>query len=260
MLYRDDPAGTIAIGQPAHAWLSGQLARAWGNAQFGAFAPWGEVCLAAEQHDIGMAAWEGAPTLNRRTGRAHSFMDLPEPLHSQMFAAASRLLLAQNRYAALLTSLHFTGLAERHDGTNDPPEAAQAIRDYLADERAWQARVAGALRADPYYAPHAAPEVVDRNRRLVAAWDWLSLLLLMGLRRVAEVTVPDAEGATALTLTPAPGDMARVTVHPWPFARDTLTLICEGRRLAATYDDEEALRAALADAPWVTLQIALTPG
>src|SRR3712207_8663826 len=102
MLYRDDPAGTIAIAQPAHAWVSGQLARAWGNAQFGSFAPWEEVCLAAEQHDIGMAAWESAPTLNRQTGRAHSFMDLPEPRHSQMFAEASRL----DRKSTRLNSSH----------------------------------------------------------------------------------------------------------------------------------------------------------
>jgi hypothetical protein len=235
------------------------VARVWGNDRFGAFAPWEEVCLAAEQHDIGMAAWEGAPTLNRRTGRAHSFMDLPEPRHSQMFADASRLLLPQNRYAALLTSLHFTGLTERHDSTNDTPEGARAVQDYLAAERAWQEQVLAGLRADSYYAPHAVPEVVDRNRRLVAAWDWLSLLLLMGLRRASEVTVPAAEGSATLTLTPAPGDMTRVTVHPWPFNVDTLTLICEGRRLAATYDDEEALRAALAAAPWATLRIALTP-
>jgi hypothetical protein len=261
MLYRDDPAGTLAIGQPAHAWVCGQLARAWGNEQFGQFAPWEEVCLAAEQHDIGMAAWEGAPTLNQRTGRAHSFMDLPEPRHSEMFAEASRLLLAQNRYAALLTSLHFTGLAERHDSTNDTPAGAQAVQDYLASERAWQAQVLAGLRADSYYAPHAAPEVVDRNRRLVDDWDWLSLLLLMGLRQTTEVTVPAAGGgSTALTLTPAPGDMTRVTVTPWPFSRDSLILICEGRQLTATYDEEGALRTALADAPWVTLRLVLTAG
>ena len=53
MLYWDDPAGTIGIAQPAHAWVSGQLARAWGNVRFGTVAPRDEVCLAAEQHDVG---------------------------------------------------------------------------------------------------------------------------------------------------------------------------------------------------------------
>ena len=52
MLHREDERGLIIIGQPAHAWVSGQLARAWGNDGFGRFAPWEEVCLAAEQHDV----------------------------------------------------------------------------------------------------------------------------------------------------------------------------------------------------------------
>lgn len=39
MLYRQDPAGLIVIGQPAHAWVAGQLARAWGNEHVGDVAP-----------------------------------------------------------------------------------------------------------------------------------------------------------------------------------------------------------------------------
>jgi hypothetical protein len=56
VLHRADPEGLIVIGQPAHAWVSGQIARAWGNERFGHFEPWEDVCLAAEQHDLGMAA------------------------------------------------------------------------------------------------------------------------------------------------------------------------------------------------------------
>ena len=58
MLHRADPDGPIVITQPAHAWVSGQLAQAWGNEPFGDFAPREEVCLAAEQHDIGWLVWE----------------------------------------------------------------------------------------------------------------------------------------------------------------------------------------------------------
>ncbi|KAA0684890.1 DUF3891 family protein [Azospirillum brasilense] len=32
MLFRDVGKDVIAIPQPSHAWLSGQLLRAWGNA------------------------------------------------------------------------------------------------------------------------------------------------------------------------------------------------------------------------------------
>jgi hypothetical protein len=41
MLIREEPDGSfLAIGQASHAWLSGQLARAWGNAEFGEVEPW----------------------------------------------------------------------------------------------------------------------------------------------------------------------------------------------------------------------------
>lgn len=260
MLYRDDPAGIIGIAQPAHAWVSGQLARAWGNARFGMVALRDEVCLAAEQHDVGMAAWEGAPTRNPQTGRAYSFMELPEPLHSAIFADASRLLVTQNRYAALLTSRHFTGLAGRHDLAHDPPETARAVADYLAAEMAWQDALLAGLRADSRYGPHVAPENLARNSRLLAAWDWLSLLLLGGLRGPTDVpAVPTADGATTLLLTPEPGDATRATVEPWPFSAEGVALTCEGRRLGAAAADDAALRAALASAPWVTLRLTLRP-
>ena len=34
MLLREDGEAVIAIPQPSHSWLSGQLARAWGNDRF----------------------------------------------------------------------------------------------------------------------------------------------------------------------------------------------------------------------------------
>ena len=49
MLLCGDGDDLIAVGQPAHAWVSGQLARAWGNGRFGTPEPREEVCLAAEQ-------------------------------------------------------------------------------------------------------------------------------------------------------------------------------------------------------------------
>lgn len=258
MLYREGAGGLIGIAQPAHAWVSGQLARAWGNAAFGMVAPRDELCLAAEQHDVGMAEWEGAPTVNPRTGRAYSFLELPEPLHSAIFVAASRLLVTQNRYAALLASRHFTGLAARHDLATDPPATARALAAYLATERAWQRDTLEGLLADPHSAPHCTPAILERNSRLLAAWDWLSLLLLMGLRGPTEVpNVPTADGATTLRLAPLDAAATAITLDPWPFGVAMVELRCEGRRLGGPVDGDAALRAALASAPWVTLRFTL---
>ena len=105
MVLREDGDGVIAIGQPAHAWVSGQLARAWGNDAFPAPEPREEVCLAAEQHDLGMAACDVAPALNPDTGRPQSFLEMPVATHLELWARAPRLARSQSRYPALLVSL-----------------------------------------------------------------------------------------------------------------------------------------------------------
>ena len=97
MLYRQDPTGLIVIGQPAHAWVAGQLARAWGNQHFGDVAPWEEVCLAAEQHDLAHAFWERTPRLNPQTGRPYSFLDMPANMRLPLVSSASALIIEQSR-------------------------------------------------------------------------------------------------------------------------------------------------------------------
>lgn len=261
MLIRDEPGGLIAIGQPAHAWLSGQLARAWGNERFGAFAPWAEVCLGTEQHDIGMAAWDNAPTLNPRTGRPHTFMDMPTAVHLRLWSAAAPLVVPQSRYAALLVSLHGTGLYERRDLSADPPELVEAIRRFLDEQHRFQASLLASLRSDPDYAPHATPDAVARNRQLLRIWDALSLAICHGVRgERAFADVPAADvGAETLTLRPISADPARLTLSPWPFRHDTVTLVVEGRRLQPEpFVDETALRAAFHQAPWATIRTILS--
>lgn len=255
MLHREDPRGMIVITQPVHAWIAAQLARHWGNERFGTFAPWEEVCLGAEQHDVGMTAWERAPTLNPATGRPYNFMNMPVAEHVRGWTQAGRQALVQGRYPALLTSLHGTGLYERyHDWARDTPEESQAVRDYMQAEYTFQEELLASLRADPVSAPFATDEVVARNRGLVNVWDRLSLTLCHGVRTPVSVPdVPAADDPTPLILTPVDGDPLRVTVDPWPFKEDTVRLVCEGRRLPQTFSEEAAMRAALATAPWVTI-------
>lgn len=258
MLYREDGQRKIAITQPAHAWLSGQLARAWGNERFGEVVPREEVCLGAEQHDIGHTAWEQAPTLNPQTGLPFSFLEMPRQTHVQIWSAAARLALPQGRYAALLVSLHGTGLYQYYDPVRATPEDAHAVENYLAQERAFQEELLASLRADAHYGPYATKEVVARNRRLVQVWDALSLFICFGRKREQSWSeVPTATGTTTLTFTPSEGDPTRIAVTPWPFQREQVTLVYEGRVLSETYSDEAVMREALKRAPWVTLQTTL---
>jgi hypothetical protein len=110
MLHRLSKEGLICITQPNHAWVSGELARAWGNEQFGQFVPPKEVCLVAEQHDIGWLLWEQAPTLNPKTGYPYRFTELQTRVHIDIWTGAKQLAMPLGRYVTLLVSLHGTGL------------------------------------------------------------------------------------------------------------------------------------------------------
>jgi uncharacterized protein DUF3891 len=256
MLYREDSQGPIVIGQPAHAWISGQMARAWGNQRFGTVIPFEEVCLGAEQHDIAHADWERAPKLNPQTGRPYSFLELPKTMHIPIVSSASSLVLNQARYAALLVSLHFTGLYQGYDTTQGSTEDSQAVQAFLAREYAFQEQLLTSFRSDPYYAPYATPDIVARNQELIRTWDAMSLTLCFGLKTPKSFSnIPTAGSTTTLTLIPANSDSTQVAIDPWPFGQNAVTVRCDGRRLPETFTDEEAMQAALAHAPWVTIII-----
>ena len=236
MLHRRAGGELVLVGQPAHALVAGRLARAWAEP----FAPREDVCLAAEQHDVGWTDWELAPELDPGTGLPYTFADLPVPRRLALWTGAAERLVPQSRYAALLVSLHGTLLVERFP---PPAEHSPAAERFLARERAFQARLRASLRVDP--------GEVARNRELVFVWDALSLALVHG--------VTDERTAAGHTLAAEGGDPGRVRVAPWPFRAPEVTVAFEGRVVAGTFTDEEAMRAALAAAPWTVVETALRP-
>jgi hypothetical protein len=243
VLLRPEADAVIAVTQPAHAWVSGQLARAWGNERFGPVGPWEEVCLAAEQHDVGMTDWELQPTLNPKTGLPHSFMEMELETHMALWSRAAERVLPQSRYAALLVSLHGTALYARRDLDRLSPADAERVRGFLAGQQALQRQLTP---------PGATPEEIARNQRLVWTWDSLSLGLLLDWWPYELRAVPTADGAVDIAVEGVEEDT--VTLDPWPFAGGRVRVRAEARRLAGRYDDEAAMRSALARAPWLTVE------
>jgi hypothetical protein len=223
MLVREDD---LVITQPAHAWLSGQLACAWGDA----LSPREAVCLAAGQHDVGWVERDLDPLLNESTGRPRAFTEMPPHEHLAIWGAAPRRMLAQSRYAALLVSLHGTTLYGERERT---PE----ISAYLEDQRALQARLSAGL----------DPDEIDRNRRLLRAWDRMSLALCLDW---PPGVIGDVPGFGDLSL-------AGATVSPWPFTGSALDLVTEAVRLPGRFTDEGSLRAAFATAETVEIRLTL---
>ncbi len=260
MLHRAAPDGIFVISQPAHSWVSGRLARAWGNDLFGELQPREEIILAAALHDLGFLEWEQAPTLNIETGWPHTFMDLPTPLHLELWSKGIQEMVHLNRYAALLVSFHYTGLTERHPA--EPEAEVQLQQKFLADQRTFQTALLNDLRADPSYAPFCEPALVEKNRRFIPIWDWMSLIMGMGKTETIQIeNVPTAHGSTPITLSPQANDRTTIQVSPWPFAKvregKRLQVSFEARHLPHKFQDQQMLRRDIETAPVQVITITL---
>lgn len=259
MLLRQEDGGVLAITQPAHAWLSGVMANAWGNALFAGPQPRQDVCLAASLHDIGWLDWEESPDFDPGTGWPRVFADVPAEQHTQLWTRGVRRVATLSRYAATLVSMHGDTI---YDKTFDPaaarPEAAEAVRLFRAEGAAFQRAAMNGLRQDPAYAAFASEWQLAANKRLIGAVDTLSLQICWGTARAEVADVPLAEDRVTTLVLNRDGD--RVRLDPWPFDRSALTLNIPGRRLPGPFRSKSDMDAALAGAETSTLEITLSPG
>lgn len=260
MLHRQTSTGIIAIAQPTHAWIAGCLAQVWGNRDFGNFTPKAEVCLGTTIHDIGWVFWENEPTLNLQTGYPHNFMELPSEISVKIWSGVKHLTLSYGRYVALLVSLHGTGLFERFRKWENSPDSIRLAEAYFQQEYAYQKQLINDLQNDSYYAKYVTSEAIQRNRKLVAVWDVLSLALCMGLREERQFhDIPTASGETTLTLIPVDDRFEKIKVSPWAFARDEVKLNYDGRVLRDRFTNQTQMRQALANAEWIKMSTVLIP-
>jgi hypothetical protein len=251
VLLRHDEQGVLAIGQASHAWLSGQLARAWGNEQFGSVEPWEEVCLAADQHDVGMAEWDLGPSFDERTGLPHSFTEMPLEVHTELWLEGPRRLVSQCAYAALLVSLHGWRLYRRRDLDRSPAAEADRIRAFLAAQEGFQREMTDRLDGHP----GVASELLERNSLLIWTWDYLSLALCLDWAPAVAKGAPLAQGRADVELRSA-GER-RFRLEPWPFQTGTVRVRCEGRRLPERFKNESEMRRGLSSASVEILELVL---
>lgn len=234
MLFREDAEGTIAISQPMHAWISGQLMRAL-RGEYGE-----ALYLAAEQHDIAWLDWEAAPTFDVATGRPHLFRDIGAFLHAPMWRrGVERAFAAWGPHLALLVSRHggviYRRFATRHRGDPADADAAAAYLAEQAPREAGWAQALGLSLADLEY-----------QSGLIAFVDNLSLALCGELKTPLELPLPVWGSAVCrVAVTAKPDAAGEFTLSPWPFARERVDVAGEGWRLPAAgrFADEAAFRA-----------------
>jgi Protein of unknown function (DUF3891) len=254
MLLRKDGLDLIAVPQPSHAWLSGQMARAWGNRRFAAPTPYDEGCLAAEQHDIGWLDWEMGPALDAGTGLPQEFFRVPSKLHIALWREGVRRARVFGRYPALLVSLHADTIYTQYFNFNkESVENAEAVRAFLDEQHRFQARTAASMRADPKLTEQASPETIEHNQLLIAALDRMSLEICWGVNK--EIKIPNVPtvgaGMTELRMQPRAGEglvLDDLVVDPWPFRTASVAVRAEGKRLRGRFATEAELHRALDEA------------
>ena len=250
----------IAISQTAHAWVSGQLARQWGNERFPSFAPIEPLCYAAEQHDRGFLDWERQPTLNPKSGLPHTFENIPLSLHVELQKKSILELKAVSLYAALVTSLYFARAVGKQSPVENH-EDRQRIAEFLEEQKALQRNLLGSLRKDPYLRSACSDRTIEYNQKLLAAWDQLSVQLCRNPDSKFSVNdVPTAlENSCRLLVTPVDPHSREIRLEPWPFSKPRVELTCEGHVLDRRFTSEADLRKYLKDARRVSVIYTLTP-
>lgn len=256
MLFRDLPDGSwLAVSQPMHALVSGQMLRAWGAEGFARPDPFEEVATAAAQHDLAWMEWETAPTLDPATGRPHGFRAVGARLHAPMWAAGvRRAVAAWSPWVGLLVSRHGTRIyAAYQDRHRLDAQDAEAAETYLREQAAVRTRLmalAGATEAQ-----------VEAGAALVAVTDALSLAACGGIATLGGAGMAPLAGGGEVPLRLAEGDGV-MSVTPWPFAVPEVGLAWSARRFApgTRWQDQAAMRAALEAAPVEQIRARLVPG
>jgi hypothetical protein len=254
MMFLDHPGGAgaapavLAISQPTHAWVAGQLLRAW--------APRLDdlLILAGEQHDIAWMDWERDPSFDPATGRPHLFRAVGAKIHGPLWAeGVQRALACWGARVAWLISRHgrliYTRYTDRHRLSE---EDGAAVARYLAEQAPLQDALAAAIGRD------AAS--LERDSALIAFVDSLSLALCGELSLPLDLSGPGAAGgAAAYRLERREGRALAFTLSPWPFRETSFFIEAEAKIIpGGRFADEPAMRAWLAAPPRTMVQFALS--
>ncbi|MEX2641316.1 MAG: DUF3891 family protein [Balneolales bacterium] len=247
------------ITQPAHAWISGQIAAQWGANGFLRPEPWSDLCFAAANHDAGWIPWELNPQLNAETGYPYDFRNIPIADHFDIWEASPRRTALTSRYSALLVSHHVAGLFRMHDFTEDPAVLRDKARVFIREQEHLQDGLKQSLISDGFY--HRFMEAGDAvtHQRLTSVFDYLSLILCMGSVQDEIIgKVPHASGDIPVSIKKSSEDELTYLMDPWPFHSREVHVHCDARILTSRYSSQQALTDAIQQAGGITFHAKLT--
>lgn len=260
MIVREMADGrVIALGQEDHADVAAQCAAHWGNERFDRLRPYETMVFATIYHDSHHRELEAQVPVNQAAGRPSAFrergsrVDPKGPITRNVDWIRER-----NPYAAVVVSMHQSGLAQGRYGTVSNGQrgaAALAPREVPPDRKLLVDELEAIQRRDMQelrLTEQAANRELWFNYRMLQVFDLLSLHLccdgydhdqLKG-ETIGPLPVSyDSDETVDLQLIPMGGNVLHVS--PYPFDVSPLTISVTGKAMQAKPGgSEDAIREA----------------
>ncbi|TVQ67745.1 MAG: DUF3891 family protein [Balneolaceae bacterium] len=275
MVIREQNNHWLLITQPAHAWISGQIAENWGGDGFARPPPWKELCFAAARHDDGWTGRDIQPEWNAGTRLPYDFKNIPIDDHMTIWKQSAAIVEHSSRFAALLVSRHIMGLFSMHDFSREPESIRLKADHFKKQQHALQKRLIADLEYDGFCKSFIHDNNLEQHRRLLSAFDYLSLFLILGESDAAVLDdIPAHQGGKSLEDepkkvrlsrrgTPAKKLEAKISdtwvVSPWPFRHGHVSLRCDAILLEKRCAHQKELDRALQQSRRELFAVGLVP-
>jgi hypothetical protein len=247
------------ILQHDHARACGQLAAAFGNADFAPLAPREPLLYLVAHHDEGWLSVDAGQSINPTTHLPYHLTHTPALQLIATGAASPNHNESEHPLAGILSSMHTYGLYHGRYGLSDKifidtigTELRPQIETMLQGELTRQKRLKEALRADAATADWADEAFLFHAYKLLQFFDTLGLYVHLtqydALTPTEFKNVPQALGRD-VTITARPIGDSRIALDPYPFAHDEIEMVTFGRYLLPNDDPAFELSLLLRGAP-----------
>ncbi len=273
MFIQSAPAGMphLAVTMADHTALSGQFARAFGNADFEAPTPHEPTIYAIANHDAGWIDFDREPVTDPQTGLPYSVFATPAHLILPTSHASPDYNQRHHPYSGLLSSMHTCGIYNGRYGITASgrldriaPADRPRVEVLMAAEEDRQAALKAELAASALTAPWVEETRVFQNYKLMQFCDLLAIYF--------NGTHPSERGEKAFTSVPVSRETDEtVTVRriaddayaaaPFPFAASGSEFAFAGRLIRPGQQERAGSWAAvLTSAPIVWQRFTIVAG
>ena len=231
-----------AIMMHDHAALSGQFARAFGNAEFEAPVPLDLVVYIIANHDAGWSAFDRDPVTDPQTGLPYTVFATPARHILPTSKGSPDFNQRHHSYCGLLSSMHTWGIYNGRYGLSSASRLNRISADdkpavdvMLAAEVERQTALKAELGRSIETADWVEEDRLFQNYKLLQFCDQLSIYFntTNAEKRAEQVlTHVPVSSSRDVTITVRPKSLGVYALSPFPFASDGAEFAFAGRPLS----------------------------